>query len=107
MCETLDLPRSTYYQLLNQTISNCENDHGVGYKSTRKCILQTKKPHDRLIFHSDLGTQYTSNDFKKIIKNFNMTHSFSCKGRTYDNACIESFHAILKKEEINHIYYLD
>ncbi|WP_141705361.1 integrase core domain-containing protein, partial [Vulcanibacillus modesticaldus] len=25
----------------------------------------------------------------------------------YDNACIESFHAILKKEEVNHVQYLD
>lgn len=36
-----------------------------------------------------------------------MTHSFSRKGSPYDNACIESFHAILKKEEVNHVQYLD
>lgn len=36
-----------------------------------------------------------------------MTHSFSYKGSPYDNACIESFHAILKKEEVNHVRYLD
>lgn len=29
------------------------------------------------------------------------------KGCPYDNACIESFHAILKKEEVNHVQYLD
>lgn len=29
-----------------------------------------------------------------------MTHSFSYKGSPYDNACIESFYAILKKEEV-------
>ena len=27
-------------------------------------------------------------------------HSFSRKGNPYDNACIESFHAVMKKEEI-------
>ncbi len=27
-------------------------------------------------------------------------HSFSRKGNPYDNACIESFHSVLKKEEI-------
>ena len=27
-------------------------------------------------------------------------HSFSRKGNPYDNACIESFHAALKKEKI-------
>jgi transposase InsO family protein len=29
-----------------------------------------------------------------------MVPSFSRKGCPYDNACIESFHAILKKEEV-------
>lgn len=67
----------------------------------------TQKPSKGLIFHSDLGTQYTSDEFAKVIKKFNMTHSFSYKGNPYDNACIESFHAILKKEEVNHVRYLD
>ena len=31
-----------------------------------------------------------------------MIHSFSQKGNSYDNACIESFHTLLKKEEVNH-----
>src|SRR5690625_1940959 len=56
-----------------------------------------QKPDDGLIFHSDLGTQYTSDDFEETIKTFNMTHSFSYKGSPYDNACIDSFYAILKK----------
>ena len=38
---------------------------------------------------------------------FNMTHSFSYMGSPYDNACIECFHDILKKEEVNHVQYLD
>ncbi|MDQ0162559.1 transposase InsO family protein [Bacillus alveayuensis] len=38
-----------------------------------------------------------------------MKQSFSRKrkGCPYDNNCIESFHAILKKEEVNHVQYLD
>ena len=67
----------------------------------------TQKPADGLIFHSNLGTQYTSDEFKQVIDRFNMTHSFSYKGSPNDNACIESFHAILKKEEVNHVRYLD
>ena len=34
-------------------------------------------------------------------------HSFSRKGNPYDNACIESFHASLKKEEVNLVTYYD
>jgi len=51
-----------------------------------------------LIFHSDLGTQYTNGEFAKKIERFNMTHSFSYKGSPYDHTYIESFHAILKKK---------
>ena len=29
-----------------------------------------------------------------------MKHSFSRKGNPYDNVCIESFHSVMKKEEI-------
>lgn len=57
----------------------------------------TQKPDDGDIFHSDLGSQYTCDDFAEVIQNYKMTHSFSRKGSPYDNACIESFHAILKK----------
>lgn len=67
----------------------------------------TQKPDDGVIFHSDLGSQYTSDAFAKKIQSYKMTHSFSHKGSPYDNACIESFHAILKKEEVNHVQYLD
>jgi transposase InsO family protein len=59
----------------------------------------------KLIFHSDLGSQYTSNDIKDLCSKFNITQSFSKKGCPYDNACIESFHAIIKKEEIYRTTY--
>lgn len=67
----------------------------------------SQNPSDGVVFHSDLGSQYTSDDFAKKIQTYKMTHSFSHKGSPYDNACIESFHAILKKEEVNHVKYLD
>ena len=67
----------------------------------------SQKPAKGLIFHSDLGTQYTSDEFAKTIEKYDMIHSFSNKGSPYDNACIESFHAILKKEEVNHVQYID
>ena len=63
----------------------------------------TQKPGDGVIFHSDLGSQQTSDDFAEMIQNYKMTHSFSRKGSPYDNACIDSFHAILKKEEVDHV----
>src|SRR5690625_3548782 len=66
-----------------------------------------QQPAEGLIFHSDLGAQYTSDEFTAVINAFNLKHSFSYKGSPYDNACIESFHATLKKEEVNHVQYFD
>jgi putative transposase len=73
-----------------------------------KNALQLQKPTNHLILHSDLGCQYTSQEFKEyLISTKVMTHSFSGKGCPYDNACIESFHASLKKEEVNLVTYYD
>lgn len=59
-----------------------------------------------IIIHSDLGSQYTSQIFEDYVTEHNMLHLFSRKGNPYDNACIESFHAALKKEEVyTRVYY--
>ena len=53
------------------------------------------------IFHSDRGSQYTSNDFEQLLEKLEIKQSYSKKGYPYDNASMESFNAILKKEEVN------
>ena len=53
-----------------------------------------------IILHSDLGSQYTSQSFEKSLHSREIVHSFSRKGKPYDNACIGPFHSVLKKEEI-------
>lgn len=53
------------------------------------------------IFHSDRGSQYTSNDYEALLSTLSIKHSYSKKGYPYDNASMESFNAILKKEEVN------
>lgn len=53
------------------------------------------------LFHSDRGSQYTANDFEKKLSTLKIRHSYSKKGYPYDNASMESFNAILKKEEVN------
>jgi len=67
----------------------------------------TQQPGKGLISHSDLGTQYTSDEFANVIDKHKMIYSFSYKGSPYDSACIESFHATLKKEEVNHVRYIN
>lgn len=59
------------------------------------------------ILHSDLGSQYTSDLFESYLSKIKMKHSFSRKGYPYDNACIESFHSLLNKEEVYLQTYID
>ena len=54
---------------------------------------------------TDLGAQYTSEAFREQLKKYEIIASFSRKGCPYDNACIESFHATLKKEEVYQTHY--
>ena len=61
----------------------------------------TRRTTQGMIFHSDLGSQYTSNEFEKLLIENGVKHSYSKKGYPYDNASMESFNAILKKEEVN------
>ena len=52
------------------------------------------------VFHSDRGSQYISNDYEELLSTLKIKHSYSKKGYPYDNASMESFNAILKKEEV-------
>lgn len=60
-----------------------------------------------IILHSDLGSQYKSWLFEKYLSEHKFKHSFSRKGNPYDNACIKSFHSVMKKEEIYLYKYKD
>lgn len=62
---------------------------------------------EEIILHNDLGSQYISNLFESYLSKIKMKHSFSCKACPYDNACIESFHSLFKKEEVHLRTYID
>ena len=78
----------------------------LAIKAVENACLNVKKT-EGIILHSDLGSQYTSQKFENYLATKHMIHSFSRKGNPYDNAYIESFHSILKKEEVNHHKYYD
>jgi len=58
-----------------------------------------------IILHSDRGSQYTAKVYRNYGKDSNIKLSYSEKGCPYDNAPMESFNAIIKKELINHTHY--
>ena len=55
------------------------------------------------IFHSDRGSQYTSEAFRSTLKEAGLVQSLSGTGHCFDNARMESFFATLKKEKIYRI----
>lgn len=56
----------------------------------------------RPIFHSDRGSQYASQSFRRVLDVFGLDQSMSRKGNCYDNSMMESFFATLKKEFVYH-----
>ncbi len=59
-----------------------------------------------LIFHSDRGCQYSSKGYHKMLEEHDITGSMSRPGCPYDNSCMESFFATLKKERIYRSEYI-
>lgn len=67
--------------------------------ATLRMAYDSRMPGENLIFHSDQGSQYTSHAFRQLLKKLKITQSFSNAGTPYDNAVMESFFAVFKKEE--------
>ena len=57
-------------------------------------------PDAEVIFHSDRGSQYASEAYRKFLKNKKIIPSMSRRGNCYDNAYVESWFSSLKKESI-------
>ena len=53
---------------------------------------------DSLLHHSDQGSQYTSEQFQRLMADHGITCSMSRSGNVWDNAAMESFFASLKTE---------
>ena len=62
--------------------------------------LTLRRPSKGFIHHSDRGSQYCSKKYIETLKDHQAEISMSRKGNPYDNACIESFHASIKKDLI-------
>ena len=61
------------------------------------CTLREDLP-DEVIFHSDKGTQYASDQIRDWTKEHGVTRSMGATGVAWDNAMAESFFATLKTE---------
>jgi transposase InsO family protein len=62
--------------------------------------LTHRQPPAGLVFHSDRGVQYASQDYRQALQSAQAIASMSRKGNCYDNAAMESFWSTLKQELI-------
>ncbi len=81
-------------------------------RQTTDAVLQAlhmavwrRKPKQRVLIHSDQGSQFTSLDWAAFIRAHNLEHSMSRRGNCHDNAVAESFFSSLKRERIRRRTY--
>lgn len=73
-----------------------------------ECLENAKKRRSTdnpVVLHSDRGVQFVSKWYQELTKG--MKCSYSRKGNPWDNACIESFHSLIKREWLNRQRILD
>ena len=77
------------------------NDNSLVMSTLNEAIEMSKtKDLNGLVLHSDQGSQYLSTEYKIICESNGIIISHSRKGNPLDNAVIESFHSLLKKETL-------
>jgi putative transposase len=67
-------------------------------------IWRRGRPH-ALLHHSDRGSQYTSEQFQRLMADNGVDCSMSRSGNVWDNAAMESFFSSLKTERIGRKVY--
>ena len=80
----------------------------MGERMTRTLVMDAlrmawfrRHPAAGLIFHSDRGSQYASNDYRQLLQDFKMESSMSRKGDCWDNAVTETLFGSLKVERLH------
>ena len=94
-----------YLSVIRDLFDNSIVAYKTGTEQNVNLVLSTireakkkEKVTAELQLHSDQGFQYTSHQYFKLTKSYNITPSMSRKGNPYDNALAENFFSILKTE---------
>jgi putative transposase len=67
-------------------------------------IWRRGKP-GQLMHHSDQGSQYTSEQFQRLLSELGVTCGMSRSGNVWDNSAMESFFSSLKTERVHRKVY--
>lgn len=95
-----------YLSMIRDLYDNSIVAYKMATRQTVSLVLDTirlakrkeKVAAGRLQLHSDQGSQYTSQAYFNLTKEYGITPSMSRRGNCYDNAMAENFFSILKTE---------
>jgi putative transposase len=65
-----------------------------------RAAINSRKPPPGCVHHSDRGSQYASEDYRKLLAEHGLAGSMGRRGNPYDNAKAESFMKTLKVEAV-------
>ena len=68
--------------------------------------IHLRRPAKGLMFHSDRGSQYTSQPFRQLLQKHAIQASMNGVGACWDNAVVERFFGSLKNEWLLKVYHL-
>ena len=80
------------------------NDRALALEALQRSIA-ARKPKPGLVHHSDRGSPYASDDYRRTLAQRGLVPSMSRTGDCWDNAVAESFFASLKAELVDHERY--
>jgi len=100
LCVVVDLYSSL---VVGWSMSQCQDRHLV-LQAVLMALWQ-RKGKSSVILHSDRGTQFTSDEYQRFLKQHNVICSMSAVGSCADNAAAESFFGVLKRERVNRQFY--
>ena len=77
-------------------------------RAFKNAVIRRGLPkNSKLIFHSDRGIQYASDEFRNLLTKYKCVQSMSRKANCWDNAVAESFFKTLKTECTNRYIFMN
>lgn len=100
---------TTIIDLFDRAVIGWSMSDNMTYEDTVKKAWAMAKMNRKIapgmIFHSDRGVQYATDEFRQELEVCKVRQSMSRKGNCWDNAVAESFFKILKSEMVSHRHY--
>jgi len=100
LCVVLDLHRK---DVVGWSMS-ARQDRQLVLQAVLMALWQRETP-EPVVLHSDRGTQFTSGEYARFLRDHNLICSMSAVGSCADNAACEGFFGMLKRERVNRKRY--